>query len=120
MRRLRFFRILLPAVLLLFVVALVLSLRERPAPQRPPPAAPEENGRAATKVRAVRLSGTEQTLEFEAGVVEPRPDGGFHLEQIERLGIARKGKPPLVVQARGAEIEGSADGRKIVAQECPC
>jgi lipopolysaccharide transport protein LptA len=116
-RRLRFFRILLPAVLLLFVVALALSLRERPAPQRPPPAPPEENGRAATGVRAVRLSGTEQTLEFEAGVVEPRPDGGFHLEQIERLGIARKGKPPLVVQARGAEIEGSADGRRIVAQD---
>ena len=34
-----------------------------------------------------------------------------------RVGIAGEGEPPLVVQARGADIAGPGQGRRIVAQD---
>ena len=117
MRRLRFFRVLLPAALIVFLAILYVSLRERPSVHGIPVGDAMQTERSATGVRAVQLVGGEQGVEFVAQIVEPRADGGYHLEMIDRLAIPREGKGPLVIQAKGAEIEGPEQGRKIVAQE---
>jgi lipopolysaccharide transport protein LptA len=110
--------VILPAALLLFIALLVVSLRDRPnvhggGLQLDVPVAE----RTATGVRLKQLDGASQALDFEADVVEPQPDGGFHLEMIRRLAIAREEGGPLIVQARGAEIEGQENSRRIVAHD---
>jgi lipopolysaccharide transport protein LptA len=117
LRRLRFFRVLLPAALIVFLAVLYISLRERPTVHGIPAGDAFQTERSATGVRAVQLVGEEQGVEFEAQVVEPRADGGYHLEMIDRLAIPREGKGPLVIQAKGADIDGPEQGRKIVVQE---
>jgi lipopolysaccharide transport protein LptA len=108
---------LLPAALIVFLAVLYVSLRERPAVHSIPVGDATQTERSATGVRVMQLVGEEQGLEFEAQVVEPRADGGYHLEMIDRLAIPRDGKGPLIVQAKGADIEGPEQGRKIVAHE---
>ena len=117
MRRLRFFRVLLPAALIVFLAVLYISLRERPSVHGIPAGDATQTERSATGVRAIQLVGEEQGVEFEAQIVEPRADGGYHLELIDRLAIPREGKGPLVIQAKGADIDGPEQGRKIVARE---
>lgn len=117
MRRLRFFRVLLPAALIVFLAVLYISLRERPSVHGIPAGDATQTERSATGVRAIQLVGEEQGVEFEAQIVEPRADGGYHLELIDRLAIPREGKGPLIVQAKGADIDGPEQGRKIVARE---
>jgi lipopolysaccharide transport protein LptA len=108
---------LLPAALIVFLAVLYISLRERPSVHGIPAGDATQTERSATGVRAIQLVGEEQGVEFEAQIVEPRADGGYHLELIDRLAIPREGKGPLVVQAKAADIDGPEQGRKIVARE---
>ena len=72
MRRLRFFRVLLPAALVVFLAVLYISLRERPPVHNIPTGDITQTERSATGVRALQLVGEEQGVEVEAEVVETR------------------------------------------------
>ena len=118
MQRIRFFRVLLPTALILFLALLIVSLRDRPPVHGTPMS---NNGvqseRGATGVTLIEIDGERKALDFVADVVEPQPDGGYHLEMIERLTISRENGAPLIIRARGADIEGPAGARKIVARD---
>jgi len=112
--RIRLLRALLPAALGVFLLLVVVSLRERPSAHRPTEGGTLPNGRSGKGFQGQWLDGDRAALDARAGLLEERPGGGYHLEDVERLAIARTGRGPLVVeQARAADVEGTAGARRI-------
>ncbi len=105
MRRLRFFRVLLPALLLMLVVFFVREFRPRPAAHSQAPVAGRESEPDEEAIGIDFIRGD--------GLVRGRLDksihrggGKFDLEGIESLEIARPGQGPLIVSAALGQSEG--------------
>jgi len=113
--RIRLLRAVLPAALLVFLAVVFVSLRERPSAHRPPvDIAQSANGRSGEGFELLHLDGDRTALDARAGLVEERPPGGYHLENIERLAVSRADRGPLVVEkARVADVSGPAGERRI-------
>ncbi len=112
MRRLRFFRILLPLLLVPFVVLVVLELRRRPEPLGVPEAA-REAGARAEGIQVVDIEGARQLFRINARSYSESRDGEQRVEGVERLEVSRKDASPLIVRADTADIEGEP-GKRIV------
>ncbi len=112
MWRLRFFRILLPATLILFVVLLALAYRQRP-PVHLPPGRDTDTARSAEQVEHITYTGDERTLEFVADKVEESTAGDVYLEAVRRLVLPREDRGPLIVSADRGEIAGEEGVRMM-------
>ncbi len=111
MRRLRFFRVLLPALLLMLVVFFVREFRPRPTAHSQAPVAgrerePDEEMRGVDFVRGDALIRGRLEKSVHLG------GGKFELEGIDSLEIARSGRGPLIVSAAAGESEG-APGKQV-------
>jgi lipopolysaccharide transport protein LptA len=110
--RLRFFRILLPLLLVVLGVLVWRSWEPRSAVHR----TPGESGDAGTP-RAEGLSiiefgpGSASTFAGHADVFEPQDDGSLHLEGIRDLEIQREGRGPLLVSAGRGVGTGAENAR---------
>lgn len=111
MRRLRFFRILLPALLLLLIVALFYSVKPRPSAHTTPQMGDGADTERLENVEVTEYKGTERTLAGHAAVAERGEDGRLRLQEIKRLEIAREGRGPLVVSASRGEGVGDVGQR---------
>jgi lipopolysaccharide transport protein LptA len=112
--RIRILRAMLPAALVVFLALVVVSLRERPSPHILPDAQDLPNGRSGKGFQGQWLRDGKTALDARAGLLEERPGGGYHLENVERLAIARADRDPLLVErARSADVEGQAGERRI-------
>ncbi len=107
MWRLKFLRILLPALLLPFIAVLVLTMRERPAPRTPSSGAPAFSGPRAERIELTDLSGGSRRLSVKAKVVQQDEDGRLRLEGIEELVVDREAEPPLILSAERGETDAS-------------
>ena len=116
MWRLRFFRILLPALLVPFVVVLFLMMRERPGSQTPSDGARPFPGARAERIELTDLLGGSRRGSITARVFQWDDQGRLHLEGIEKLVIDREEGPPLVVSAERGGVEGSP-GRRLMRLE---
>jgi lipopolysaccharide transport protein LptA len=112
--RVKFFRILVPALLLPFVVVLLFALRERPAARRTADGASSFPGPRAERIELTDLAGGSRRFQVRARVFQQDDQGRLHLEGIERLVIDREAQPPLVVSADRGEAD---TGRKVVRLE---
>ncbi len=112
--RIRVLRAMLPAALLVFLTLVVVSLRERPSAHVLPEVTDLPNGRSGKGFQGRWLEDGKTALDARAGLLEERPGGGYHLENVERLAIARADRGPLLVEhARSADVEGPAGERRI-------
>ena len=112
MRRLTFFKVLLPTTLVVFVVLLALAYRQ------PPPVhglVPGEtnNVRSAENVEYFDYNGAERGLEFLAEMVAESAEGDFHLETVKRLVLPRGDRGPLIVSAGRGDIVGDEGMRMM-------
>jgi lipopolysaccharide transport protein LptA len=114
--RLKFFKILLPALLLPFLVFLALTVRERPASHTPSQGTAPFPGARAERIDLTDLSGGERRFTVQARVVQQDGQGRLHLEGIERLLLDREAQPPLVVSAERGGVEGAA-GQRLMRLE---
>jgi lipopolysaccharide transport protein LptA len=114
--RLRFFRILVPALLVPFVVVLFLTMRERPGSQTPSDGARPFPGARAERIELTDLLGGSRRGSITARVFQWDDQGRLHLEGIEKLVIDREEGPPLVVSAERGGVEGSP-GRRLMRLE---
>ena len=113
MQRIRIFRVLLPAALILFILLVAISLNRRPAVHGAPGEVGQQAERFATNLDIVSIKGEHSALDAQADLVAPQADGGYHLVGIEHLGIARRGRGPLEVSAAVADVRGSAGERTM-------
>jgi lipopolysaccharide transport protein LptA len=112
-RRLRFFRILLPVVLLLFLAVLFYALRVPTNVHRDAEQEQEESLRKAEEFRFVELLRDRAVLDFEADIIKQGEDGKVQLENIARFVIERLKGDPLEVSSALGEYEGEA-GERII------
>ncbi len=111
MRRLRFFRVLLPALLLMLVVFFVREFRPRPTAHSQAPVAgrerePDEEMRGIDFIRGDGLVRGRLEKSVHLG------GGKYEIEGIDSLKIARSGRGPLIVSAATGESEG-APGEQV-------
>ena len=111
MRRLKFFKILMPVLLVLFLVVLVLALRPPPDPQIVAPAAANDTVAKATQIDYVEYDGAEKKLEATIQQLQQGKDGTVHMEKIESLKLSREGKAPLRLITDSAFIDGDPGAR---------
>jgi lipopolysaccharide transport protein LptA len=112
-RRLKFFRILLPVALLLFLALLFYALRPPTSVHREADDEQDESLRKAEDFRFVELIRDRAVLDFDADLITEGEDGKIHLENIARFVIDRLGSDPLVVSSALGEYEGEA-GERII------
>jgi len=112
-RRLRFFRILLPVALLIFLAVLFYALRPRTNVHRDTDEAEDESRRKASDIRIVELLRDRAVLDFEADIIKQGEDGKVNLENIARFVIDRLEGGPLEVSSALGEYEGEA-GERII------
>lgn len=115
MRRLRFLRILVPAVLLPFLLLLAWKIQQRPAPHSQPVPGQSFNGPRAEKIEITDLFGGARRGSIRAGVFE-RDGDIFRLKNVERIELPRDGAPPLVISAGSGTITG-ASGQRLLRLE---
>lgn len=106
MTRLRFFRILVPALLLPFLLVLALMMRERPAPTIDEAPKGSFDGPRAESIELTDLAGGVRRLAVKVRRIEQGEGGRLRLEGIERLVLDREGAPPLVVRAERGDVDG--------------
>ncbi len=116
MWRLRFFRILVPALLVPFVVVLVMMVREKPGSQTPSQDTGPVSGARAEQIELTDLLGGTLRGTVRARVIQFDDQGRYHLEGIQRLVIPREKDPPLVVTAERGGVEGPA-GQRVMRLE---
>jgi lipopolysaccharide transport protein LptA len=115
-RRLNFFRILLPVALLIFLAVLFYALRPPTSVHRDTDEGEEESIRKAEDFRFVELLRDRAVLDFVAEIVEQGEDGKVNLENITRFVIDRLDGHPLEVSSALGEYEGEA-GERIIRFE---
>ena len=112
MKRLRFFRILLPAILVPFLVLVGLELRKRIDPWSPPVGRTEEG----TSARGIHFSdhdGEKLTMTIEAESYSDIGEGKQRLQGVRPLTVFRDAGQPLVVYADFANWEGEPGARFV-------
>jgi len=112
-RRLRFYKIVLPAVLALFVFLLVRELKPLSAVHTPGTADSSQLRSKATGIRAVDMEGGRKKLEIDAGQFEEGEDGSILLEDIKELKVFRDDQMPLIIQAVSGHIAGARGERMM-------
>ncbi|MBD3866709.1 MAG: hypothetical protein IFK94_01165 [Acidobacteria bacterium] len=112
MKRLRFFRILLPAILVPFLVLVGLELRKRIDPWSPPVGRTEE-GTSAQGIKFTDHDGEKQTFTIEAESYSDIGDGTQRLQGVRPLTVYRDSGEPLVISADFADWEGEPGARFV-------
>ncbi len=112
MKRLRFFRILLPAILVPFLVLVGLELRKRIDPWTPPSGRTEE-GASATGIRFTDLEGPDQRFDMKAESYSEVGEGKQRLRGVRPLTVFRDSGEPLVISADFADWEGEPGTRFV-------
>ena len=107
MLRLRFFRVLLP-LLLLFLGIMVWRSWKAPPDAHSAPTRETENGAPVVQGLSIKEFGPGSTSTFDgrAEVAEPHDDGSLHLEGIRDLELQREDRGPLLVSAVRADRTG--------------
>jgi lipopolysaccharide transport protein LptA len=105
--RLRFFRVLLP-LLLLFMGILVWRSWKAPPDAHSAPNRGPENGAPVVQGLSIKEfgEGSTSTFDGQAEVAEPHDDGSLHLEGIRDLELQREDRGPLLVSAARADRTG--------------
>ncbi len=116
MTRLRFFRILVPALLLPFLVVLALMMRERPSPTIVEAPQGSFEGPRAESIELTDLAGGARRLAVKVRRIEQGEGGNLRLEGIERLVLDRENAPPLVVSAERGDVDGM-QGQRLLRLE---
>jgi lipopolysaccharide export system protein LptA len=113
-KRLRFFRILLPALLIPFLVLVVLEVKRRPQPLGIETGGDDPAGAVAEGVRVVDFEGTDLRLSLFARTTSgSEEDGSGVFEGVDRLELGREEGSPLIMSADWVRIEGPPGERKI-------
>ena len=100
MRRLRFFRLLLPVTLALFFVLIVLALRNPPAPHTQVESTVDNGVRQQLiEVNIIEMEGDRLRMDFDAERIAEEDDGHIQLEGIKQLKIERPDRGPVIVRA---------------------
>lgn len=115
MLRLRFLRILLPALLLPFLLLIVFTFRQRPAVLSQ---GSGESGRGprAENVELTELWNASKRLFLRARIGEMGNDGRLRLQGVERVEVDREFGAPLVLRADSGGVEGKA-GQRVLSLE---
>ncbi|GEM_PF-3397852 len=116
MKRLRFFRILLPALLIPFLVMVGFQLRQRAKPWSPPGTRPVE-GNSATGIHAVDLDGPEKRFDLNAESYTDTRDGKQRVKGIDPLIVFRDSAPPLKITAEWGDFQGEKPGERFLTVE---
>jgi lipopolysaccharide transport protein LptA len=112
-RRLRFLRVALPALLIPFLVLVVLELQRRPKPLGPVDFGVEAK-RAASGIVVDDREGDFQRLYMEAAnYLGDDEEGRSRFEDVERLLLGRENASPLEIRADRADVRGSPGERVI-------
>jgi lipopolysaccharide transport protein LptA len=115
-RRLRFLRILLPFVLLLFLVLLALQVRTPTRVHHPDAIGDRDAVESAEGVELFQSEEGESVLDLQARLVQSLEDGRLRIEGVQRFLLARDDKEPLVLSAETGDVEGEP-GRRIMRFE---
>ena len=116
MRRIHFFRLLLPALLLPFLLVLALEFRWKTAPHSDPGAGSVRAGPEAGGIDWQELSGGQRAYAAKVKLVRQESDGRFQLEGIERLEVDRADGQPLIISADLAGVDGEPGQRLLKLQ----
>jgi lipopolysaccharide export system protein LptA len=115
-QRIRLLRSLLPLVLVVFVVAVALTLRSRPAREGLPASVSSEQGARAEGFSFSDLSGGRRRLLVQARLGRVDDTGAFDVEDVQRVEVDREDQAPLVLTApRGAGT--GAQGKRLMRLE---
>ena len=112
--RIRLLRVLVPVLVVTFLVVVFRELRSRPPTA--PPAAETQRGTSAEGISFRDLEGALELFKLKARRVTEPEAGGQTVEGVERLEIARRNAPPLIVKADRGDIRGSAPNRVVVVE----
>ena len=112
MLRLRFFRILLPALLILLGGLLVWSLKPRGSVHSLPAGAGTHDAPRVGGLTFIEFQGSSRSIAGDADLFQPGEDGRLHLEGIRDLEIEREDRGPLNVSAIRGDREGE-DGERF-------
>jgi len=116
MSRIRFFRLVLPVILLGLLVAVVLALRSRPRRAAAPADTSQDQAAHMEGFRFTDLVGGRRRLLVSARVGRVDDQGAFEVEQVDRLEVDRENQNPLLLTAtRGAG--SGAQGKRVVRLE---
>ncbi len=113
MQRIRFFRIAIPILLLVFVVGTALVLTSHP-PRRE--VAVDDSTDQTSRMEGFKfsdLAGGRRRLLVRARVGRVDEKGAFDVEQVQRLEVDREGQSPLALTAEHGTGSG-AMGKRIV------
>jgi lipopolysaccharide transport protein LptA len=110
--RLRFLRLLLPALLVLLAVAIYYSWVPRSAVHSPAADGAEAQTPHAAELTFVEWEGGKRSVAGNVEHFEQQPDGRLHLEGIRDLEIHRPDRGPLVVSAERGERD-DREGRRV-------
>ena len=100
MKRLRFFRVLLPVLLIPFLVIVVLQIKTRPKPLgRDEGGTGESTGAMVEGVRVADFEGTALRLFLSARTTTEVGENHVVFEDVERLELGRADASPLILSA---------------------
>ena len=117
MKRIKFLKVLLPVLLVVFLVALTATLRPRPRAQLNAPAPRGDSQAHATEVEYVEFVGSEKKIEATIEEMEQGQDGSVRLGSIDSLKLSREGKDPLRLATDSGFIEGEPGERQMSFSE---
>ncbi len=112
MKRLRFFRILLPAILVPFLVVVGLELRKRVDPWSPSTGRTQA-GSSARGINFTDLDGPNRQFKLEAESYSDDGEGKKRLQGVRPLTVFRDSGEPLVISADFADWEGELGHRFV-------
>jgi lipopolysaccharide transport protein LptA len=108
-KRLRFFRFLLLALLVPFVVFVVLMLRNPPGGLSD--VSESFPGIVVEQIEFHEFADGELSLSLQAARGEQETDGTYRIEDVQRLEVHRKDATPLIIQAGWGFLEGPVGRR---------
>jgi lipopolysaccharide transport protein LptA len=115
-KRLRFFRVLLPIVLLPFLVVLALQLQPKPPIHNTADLASLGGGAQVESMSVVDYDGPRKAYEIDVGHLREEADGHIRLEDIHRLLVERTDASPLIIRAGRGGVDGPPGQRKIALE----
>lgn len=116
MQRLRVLRTLLPLFLVLFVVAVVLTLRSRPAGGKLPAEVVQQTGARASGFSFSDLLQGRRRLMVKARLGSMDNQGAFQVDEVQRVEVDRENQSPLVLTASHGTGSG-AQGKRVMRLE---
>jgi len=109
--RLRFFRILLPVLLILLVVMVWKSWVPRTGSSREPAETGGQDFPRGTGINFHEFTGSGRSISGQVELFEPGEDERLHLEGIRKLLIERDDGGPLIIRAVRGDREGKGNER---------